>query len=414
MDISDGSSDEDSDYGSVDAARDQDEEILEVEENKNERGLQKINPRRRRDVEDTWAALKAIDMKSVQETCARAFMNNNNGLFTSLQHKAGISPKSTAYDCRKWAVADPSPVQKIKEAGGKNKKKTVKVVKAVKEPVKAAPLSSTKKLTKAQQAAADKAIKDVAIKKKSLYMKKQFIQIFGRQAAKKMLKNVVNHSKGIVIEPWDNNNNNNDNVSKPKSNKTTTTSKNSKKVGNAAKKASPKASSASASASVVPDSNSNTKVKIKVDKNIKLAVTKALKNVARKTVVIETRKFAGRNIEIERTQMLVKSQFDDDDKAAAAEATAAANKKQEEEQSGGLDSLLDTIKGPKVINTVSKSAFDWETHKTKEGLEDDLAVAGKGGGYLGRSDFLQRVDVRTYEKERDARVLAQASGKKKK
>ena len=64
MDISDGSSDEDSDYGSVDAARDQDEEILEVEENKNERGLQKINPRRRRDVEDTWAALKAIDQIS--------------------------------------------------------------------------------------------------------------------------------------------------------------------------------------------------------------------------------------------------------------------------------------------------------------------------------------------------------------
>ena len=41
----------------------------------------------------------------------------------------------------------------------------------------------------------------------------------------------------------------------------------------------------------------------------------------------------------------------------------------------------------------------------------DLANASKDG-YLTRKDFLNRVDVRTYEKERDARVLKQASTKK--
>ena len=75
--------------------------------------------------------------------------------------------------------------------------------------------------------------------------------------------------------------------------------------------------------------------------------------------------------------------------------------------------MLSTIKGPKAITTVTKSAFDWQSHKVKEGLEDDLQQASKGGGYLGRSDFLQRVDVRTYEKERDERIMSRASGKKK-
>ena len=44
-----------------------------------------------------------------------------------------------------------------------------------------------------------------------------------------------------------------------------------------------------------------------------------------------------------------------------------------------LDSVLDTIKGPKTVSTVAKSGYDWETYKEKEGLEDDLAAAAKEG-----------------------------------
>lgn len=44
-----------------------------------------------------------------------------------------------------------------------------------------------------------------------------------------------------------------------------------------------------------------------------------------------------------------------------------------------LDNVLDTIKGPKNVNTVAKSGLDWDTYKEKEGLEDDLAAAAKEG-----------------------------------
>lgn len=44
-----------------------------------------------------------------------------------------------------------------------------------------------------------------------------------------------------------------------------------------------------------------------------------------------------------------------------------------------LDSVLDTMKGPKTVSTVAKSNFDWETYKEKEGLEDELSAASKEG-----------------------------------
>ncbi len=40
---------------------------------------------------------------------------------------------------------------------------------------------------------------------------------------------------------------------------------------------------------------------------------------------------------------------------------------------GTLDQALNLLKGPKAINTVSKSSMDWENYKEKEGLQDDLA-----------------------------------------
>lgn len=45
----------------------------------------------------------------------------------------------------------------------------------------------------------------------------------------------------------------------------------------------------------------------------------------------------------------------------------------------GLDDVLDTIKGPRVVSTVDKSAMDWTNFKEQEGLEDALAAASKEG-----------------------------------
>ena len=46
---------------------------------------------------------------------------------------------------------------------------------------------------------------------------------------------------------------------------------------------------------------------------------------------------------------------------------------------GGLDSVLDTLKGPKVVSTVAKSSVDWDNFKEEKGLDEDLSTAAKDG-----------------------------------
>ena len=151
-------------------------------------------------------------------------------------------------------------------------------------------------------------------------------------------------------------------------------------------------------------------VREKASREITAAVKASLKGIARKTMVTETRKFAGQEITIERNEMAVKDQFAEDDIKAAEQAKGRRDGKAGSSNGGGggVDSVLDTIKGPKTISTVAKSAFDWQTHKAKEGLDDELAPAAKDG-YLSRQDFLTRVDHRTYEKERDERLRQQTT-----
>jgi Bucentaur or craniofacial development len=64
-------------------------------------------------------------------------------------------------------------------------------------------------------------------------------------------------------------------------------------------------------------------------------------------------------------------------------------------------------KGSKVhkINTVEKSKMDWEAHVDREGLQDELREHAKAKeGYLGRMDFLEKVEQRTEEEARKARM----------
>ena len=63
---------------------------------------------------------------------------------------------------------------------------------------------------------------------------------------------------------------------------------------------------------------------------------------------------------------------------SAADAQAAENTKKKG-PGGGLDSVLSTIKGPKLVSTVAKSSMDWDVYKEKEGLEEDLQAAAKDG-----------------------------------
>lgn len=59
----------------------------------------------------------------------------------------------------------------------------------------------------------------------------------------------------------------------------------------------------------------------------------------------------------------------------------------------------------KKLNTVEKSKMDWAGFVDKEGIRDELVTAGKAKeGYLGRQDFLARVDEKREEESRRGRV----------
>ncbi|KAL4795689.1 bucentaur or craniofacial development-domain-containing protein [Aspergillus venezuelensis] len=61
-------------------------------------------------------------------------------------------------------------------------------------------------------------------------------------------------------------------------------------------------------------------------------------------------------------------------------------------------------RGPK-INTVEKSRLDWAAYVDRAGISDELRVHSKAkDGFLGRMDFLDRVDAKKEEERRNARL----------
>jgi hypothetical protein len=66
-----------------------------------------------------------------------------------------------------------------------------------------------------------------------------------------------------------------------------------------------------------------------------------------------------------------------------------------------LDSLIEKLQKKKVT-TIKKSKEDWEKFKVEKGLEEELRHATKDG-YLEKQAFLERADIRQWERERDLR-----------
>lgn len=64
----------------------------------------------------------------------------------------------------------------------------------------------------------------------------------------------------------------------------------------------------------------------------------------------------------------------------------------------------ENAKGPK-INTVEKSRLDWAAYVDQAGIKDELTIHSKAKeGFLGRMDFLDRVDAKKEEDRRNARL----------
>jgi hypothetical protein len=63
----------------------------------------------------------------------------------------------------------------------------------------------------------------------------------------------------------------------------------------------------------------------------------------------------------------------------------------------------------KKLNTVEKSRMDWAGFVDKEGIKDELELAGKSkDSYTAREDFLARSEARRDEDARNARIAGRA------
>ena len=67
-----------------------------------------------------------------------------------------------------------------------------------------------------------------------------------------------------------------------------------------------------------------------------------------------------------------------------------------------IDGILDVLKDPKKISTVEKSSYDWDKFKEEKGLGEDFEKKAQHG-YVSREEFINRVDWRQFNKERDIR-----------
>ncbi|TEA24968.1 hypothetical protein DBR06_SOUSAS18410030, partial [Sousa chinensis] len=75
-------------------------------------------------------------------------------------------------------------------------------------------------------------------------------------------------------------------------------------------------------------------------------------------------------------------------------------------RSSGLSSLLGKIGAKKQkVNTLEKSKLDSESFKEEEGVGEELAIHSRGKeGYVEGKAFLDQVDHRQFEIERDLRL----------
>ncbi|XP_077374166.1 craniofacial development protein 1 [Festucalex cinctus] len=72
----------------------------------------------------------------------------------------------------------------------------------------------------------------------------------------------------------------------------------------------------------------------------------------------------------------------------------------------GMSSLLNRIGGKKQkMSTLEKSKMDWDAFKYEEGIVEELAIHNRGrDGYVERKNFLERVDHRQFEMEKEVRL----------
>ncbi|XP_042407448.1 craniofacial development protein 1-like isoform X1 [Zingiber officinale] len=115
-----------------------------------------------------------------------------------------------------------------------------------------------------------------------------------------------------------------------------------------------------------------------------------------KVEITEVRDFAGEEIEVKK---LVGADSEASEKARASSTPPTA-----------LDTVLEQIKKKTKLSVLDKTKKDWNEFKDEnKGLEEELDAYKKSSNqYLDKVSFLERTDLREFERERDARLTLQA------
>lgn len=116
-----------------------------------------------------------------------------------------------------------------------------------------------------------------------------------------------------------------------------------------------------------------------------------------KIEITEVRDFAGEEIEMKRL-------VDANSKEAAEKAKVLGA------PPSALDNILEQIKKKPKLSVLDKTKKDWGEFKEEtKGLEDELDAYKKSSNqYLDKVCFLQRTDMREFERDRDTRLASQA------
>mmetsp|Transcript_8017 Transcript_8017/g.9195 ORF Transcript_8017/g.9195 Transcript_8017/m.9195 type:complete len:307 (+) Transcript_8017:341-1261(+) len=87
---------------------------------------------------------------------------------------------------------------------------------------------------------------------------------------------------------------------------------------------------------------------------------------------------------------------------ASDEAAKEVERKEKEAKETALDKVVNQIGEKKGISTLEKSSFDWDKYKKEKGIEEELEKYAKDG-YVEKQEFLNRVDQRKFEQEKEER-----------
>lgn len=140
-------------------------------------------------------------------------------------------------------------------------------------------------------------------------------------------------------------------------------------------------------------------------------------------VVKEVKRFAGQEICVEKVVMMpIFSSGNNTDEskpssqpiaAAATSSSTTTTSSTTNRKAKGLDNLLTEMSRPEKLSTISKTSTDWDLFKSKNKdatLKEQLESRAEGNeAFLVKKDFLDRVDQRKFELEKEERDRERAS-----